>query len=52
MSSRILQGGGEGIMTNEETDDQDLEQQMRAATEALRATVLRLLRVGEVHPQL
>jgi hypothetical protein len=25
---------------------------MRAATEALRATVLRLLRVGEVHPQL
>jgi hypothetical protein len=25
---------------------------MRAATEALRATVLRLLHVGEVHPQL
>jgi hypothetical protein len=25
---------------------------MRAATEALRETVLRLLRVGEVHPQL
>jgi hypothetical protein len=39
-------------MTNEETEDPDLEAQMRAATEALRATVLRLLRVGEVHPQL
>ena len=39
-------------MTNEETEDPDLEQPMRAATEALRATVLRLLRVGEVHPQL
>jgi hypothetical protein len=25
---------------------------MRAATEALRETVLRLLRAGEVHPQL
>ena len=38
-------------MTNEATEDQDLEQPMRAATEALRETVLRLLRVGEVHPQ-
>jgi hypothetical protein len=45
-------GGREGIMTNEATEDQDLEQPMRAATEALRETVLRLLRVGEVHPQL
>jgi hypothetical protein len=39
-------------MTNEASEDQDLEAPMRAATEALRATVLRLLRVGEVHPQL
>ncbi len=39
-------------MTNEASQDQDLEAQMRAATEALRETVLRLLRVGEVHPQL
>jgi hypothetical protein len=38
-------------MTNEASEDQDLEAQMRAATEALRATVLRLLRL-EVHPQL
>jgi hypothetical protein len=30
----------------------DLEAQMGAATEAIRETVLRLLRVGEVHPQL
>jgi hypothetical protein len=29
----------------------DLEAQMGAATEAIRETVLRLLRVGEVHPQ-
>jgi hypothetical protein len=39
-------------MPNEATEDQDLEQPMRAATEALRETVLRLLRVGEVHPPL
>ena len=39
-------------MTNEAAEDQDLEAPMRAATEALRETVLRLLRVGEVHPQL
>jgi hypothetical protein len=39
-------------MTNEETEDLDLEAQMRAATEALRETVLRLLRAGEVHPRL
>jgi hypothetical protein len=38
-------------MTNEAAEE-DLEAPMRAATEALRATVLRLLRVGEVHPQL
>jgi hypothetical protein len=39
-------------MTGEATEDQDLEQPLRAATEALRETVLRLLRVGEVPPQL
>jgi hypothetical protein len=39
-------------MTNEVAEDQDLEQPMVAATKTLRATVLRLLRVGEVHPQL
>ena len=39
-------------MTNEASEDQDLEQPMRAAIEALRATVLRRLHVGEVHPQL
>jgi hypothetical protein len=45
-------GGREGIMTNEVAEDQDLEQPMVVATKTLRATVLRLLRVGEVHPQL
>jgi hypothetical protein len=49
MSGCTAQGGREGIMTNEETADQDLEAQMGAATEALRETVLR---VGEVHPRL
>ena len=39
-------------MTDKATEDQDLEAQMRAATEALRETVLRLLRMGEVHPRL
>ena len=39
-------------MTNEAAEDQDLEAPMRAATEALRETVLRLLRLGEVHPRL
>jgi hypothetical protein len=52
MSGCTAQGGGEGIMTNEAAEDQDLEAPMRAATEALRETVLRLLRLGEVHPQL
>jgi hypothetical protein len=37
---------------NEATEDPDLEAQMRAATEALRETVLRLLHAGEVHSQL
>ncbi len=52
MQGCTAQGGREGLMTNEATEDQDLEQPMRAATEALREAVLRLLRVGEVHPQL
>jgi hypothetical protein len=52
MSGCTAQGGGEGIMTNEAAEDQDLEAPMRAATEALREAVLRLLRLGEVHPQL
>ena len=50
MSGRIVQW--RGIMTNEETEDLDLEAQMRAATEAIRETVLRLLRAGAVHPRL
>ncbi len=52
MQGCTAQGGGARIMTNEETEDQDLEARMGAATEAIRETVLRLLRVGEVHPQL
>jgi hypothetical protein len=39
-------------MTNEEADKQELERQLRVATEAIREAVLRLLRTGEVHPQL
>ncbi len=38
-------------MTNEEPEQQELEAQMQAATDAIRAAVLRLLREGEVHPQ-
>ena len=34
-----------------EPDQEQLEVQMQAATDAIRATVLRLLRDGEVHPQ-
>jgi hypothetical protein len=52
MQGCTAQGGREGIMPSEATEDQDLEQPLRAATEAFRATVLRLLRVGEVHLQL
>ena len=52
MPGCTAQGGGEGLMTNEATEGQDLEQPMRAATEALRETVLRLLRAGAVHPRL
>jgi hypothetical protein len=32
--------------------DEDLERQMQAATDAVRAAALRLLQEGEVHPQL
>jgi hypothetical protein len=39
-------------MAHEKAEEQDLEQQLRTATEALREAVLRLLRAGEVHPQL
>ena len=39
-------------MTHENTEEQDLDQQLRTATEALREAVLRLLQAGEVHPQL
>ena len=52
MQGCTAQGGREGLMTNEATEDQDLEGPMRAATEALRETVLRLPRAGAVHPQL
>jgi hypothetical protein len=52
MSGRITQSAGERLMTNEAAEDQDLEAQIGAATAALREAVLRLLRVGEVHPQL
>ena len=38
-------------MANEEPEQQELEAQMQAATDAIRAAVLRLLREGEVHPQ-
>lgn len=35
-----------------EMDDDELEAQMHAATDAIRAAVLRLLQDGDVHPQL
>jgi hypothetical protein len=52
MPGRTAQGGGAGITTNEATEDRGLEAQLVVATEALRATVLRLLRASEVRPQL
>ena len=39
-------------MAKEEPEQEELEAQMEAATEAIRATVLRLLQEGRVHPQL
>jgi hypothetical protein len=41
---------GEGKETK--TEGPDLEEQMEAATDTIRAAALRLLRAGEVHPQL
>ena len=38
-------------MGGKKTDKRDLERQMWAATETLREAVLRLLRVGEIYPQ-
>jgi hypothetical protein len=39
-------------MAGDEPEQEKLEAQIEAATEAIRATVLRLLREGQVHPQL
>lgn len=37
---------------DERTEARELGEQMEAATDAIRAAVIRLLREGEVHPQL
>jgi hypothetical protein len=39
-------------MANEEPDQEQLEAQMEAAVDAIRATVQRLLREGDVHPHI
>jgi hypothetical protein len=39
-------------MAEHEPEQEELEAQMEAATEAICATVLRLLQEGQVHPQL
>src|SRR5215203_5976773 len=39
-------------MADEELDQEQLETQMETAVDAIRATVQRLLREGEVHPQI
>jgi hypothetical protein len=39
-------------MAEEEPEQEELEAQMEVATEAICATVLRLLQEGRVHPQL
>ena len=39
-------------MTDDEAEGRELGRQMEAATDAIRAAVLRLPRDGEVHPQL
>src|SRR5829696_8013687 len=39
-------------MADEEAEQQELEVQMEAAVDAIREAVLRLLREGEVHPQI
>ncbi len=38
-------------VVNKEPEQQELEAQMQAATDAIRTAVLRLLHEGEVHPQ-
>lgn len=43
---------GDPVTTDDETEEQQLEAQMQAATDAIRAAVLRLLREGETHPQI
>ena len=39
-------------MADEEPEQQELEAQMETAVDAIREAVLRLLREGEVHPQI
>jgi hypothetical protein len=39
-------------MADEEPEQQELEAQMETAVDAIREVVLRLLREGEVHPQI
>jgi hypothetical protein len=39
-------------MANEEPEQQELEEQMEVAVNAIRAAILRLLREGEVHPHI
>ena len=39
-------------MAGQEPDRQEAEDQVRAALDAIQATVLRLLQKGELHPQL
>jgi hypothetical protein len=39
-------------MTDEEPDQEQLEAQMETAVDAIREAVMRLLREGEVHPQI
>ena len=38
-------------MASERNEEQELEQQMQTAIEVFRETAVRLLRAGEVHPQ-
>jgi hypothetical protein len=40
------------MMVDDAPDQQELEAQMETAVDAIRETVLRLLREGEVHPQI
>jgi hypothetical protein len=39
-------------MAEDEPDQEQLEAQMETAVDAIRETILRLLREGEVHPQI